>query len=79
LLDSAIREQIFEIVDLVAEGDGVVARFNYRVTVPDGTTTKTRGYVHYRFADGKIVSQDVMTDPDLTPVLAPFVSPPTGH
>ena len=74
-----MREQVFEIVDLVAEGDAVVARFNYRVTVPDGTTTEARGYVHYRLADGKIVSQDVMTDPDLTPVLAPLVAPPTGN
>jgi hypothetical protein len=31
-LHGAIREQIFDIVDLVAEGDLVVARFNYRVT-----------------------------------------------
>lgn len=75
-LDSAIRGQVFEVVDLVAEGDVVVARFNYRVTVPSGTTTKARGFVLYRLDEGKIVSQDVMTDPDLTPVLAPLVSPP---
>jgi ketosteroid isomerase-like protein len=35
-LHGAIREQIFDIVDLVTEGDLVVARFSYRVTVPDG-------------------------------------------
>jgi ketosteroid isomerase-like protein len=77
-LGSVIREQVFEVVDLVAEGDAVVARFNYQVTVPDGTTTKARGYVHGLLEDGKIVSQDVLTDPDLSPVFAPLMSPPTS-
>lgn len=35
-LHAAVGEQIFEIVDLVAEGDAVVARFNYRVTSSTG-------------------------------------------
>lgn len=78
-LDSATREQVLEIVDLVAERDVVVARFDYRITVPDGTTTKARGYALYRLHDGKIVSADVMTDPDLTPLLTPLLSPPLGH
>lgn len=77
-LGSVIREQVFEVVDLVAEGDAVVARFNYQVTVPDGTTTKARGYLHCLLEDGKIVSQDVLTDPDLTPAFAPLMSPPTS-
>jgi predicted ester cyclase len=35
-LHAAVGKQIFEIVDLVAEGDAVVARFNYRVTPSTG-------------------------------------------
>jgi hypothetical protein len=56
-----------------------MARFDYRVTVPDGTTTEARGYVHFRLIGGQIVSQDVMTDPDMTPVLAPLMAPPTSR
>jgi hypothetical protein len=40
---------------------------------------KALGFVHCRFADGKIVAQDVMTNPDMTPVLAPLLAPPTGR
>jgi hypothetical protein len=78
-LHASVGEQIFEIVDLVAEGNAVVARFNYRVTLLDGTITKALGFVHCRLADGKIVAQEVMTNPDMTPVLAPLLAPPTGR
>jgi ketosteroid isomerase-like protein len=78
-LHAAMGEQIFDIVDLVAEGDAVVARFTDRVTFLDGSTTRARGFVHCRLADGKIVAQDVMTNPDMTPVLAPLLAPPTGR
>ena len=76
---AAVGEQIFDIVDLVAEGDAVVARFNYRLTLLDGSMAKARGFVHCRLADGKIVAQDVMTNPDMMPVLAPLLAPPTGR
>ncbi len=56
-----------------------IARFNYRVTLLDGTITKASGFVHCRFADCKIVAQDVMTNPDMTPVFAPLLAPPTGR
>jgi hypothetical protein len=65
-------------VDLVAEGDLVVARFNYRVTVPDGSTTEARGFAHFTLADGKIAAQDVITALDMGPVLAPLVARPSG-
>ncbi len=42
-LNAAVREQLFDIEDLVAERDAVVARFNYRVTLPDGSMTTGRG------------------------------------
>jgi ketosteroid isomerase-like protein len=74
---AAVAEQSFEIVELVAEGDTVVARFKYRATFPDGSMVKARGYGHFRLADGKIVAQHVMTNPDMMPVLAPLLPPPT--
>jgi len=45
----------------------------------DGSTTKRRSFVHRRLADGKIVVQDVMTNPDMMPVLAQLLAPPTGR
>ena len=64
---------------MVVEGDAVVARFKYRVTLHDGTMTTASGFVHCRVAGGKIVAQDVMTNPDMSPVLAPLLAPPTGR
>ena len=54
----------------------MVARFNYRVTLPDGSRTTARRFAFLRLADGKIVVNDVMTVPDLMPVLAPLLEPP---
>jgi hypothetical protein len=64
-------------VELVAEGDVVVARFNHRATLLDGSVVKARGYGHCRLADGKIVALHVMTNPDMTTVLATLLAPPT--
>jgi len=77
--NKAVVRQYFEIVDSVGEGDAVVARFNYRVTLLDGTTTKASGFVHRRLGDGKIVAHDVMTNPDMAPVLAQLMAPSTGR
>jgi hypothetical protein len=46
--------------------------------VPRRRKGLTGGAITYRLADGKIVAQDVMTDPDLTPVLGPLLAPPDG-
>lgn len=78
-LNAAVREQLFDIEDLVAEGDAVVARFNYRVTLPDGSMTTARGSAFFRLADSKIVVNDVMTVPDLMPVFARCWSLRPGH
>jgi len=69
-LDSATHEQVFHIVDLVAAGDVMVARLDYQVTVPDGTTTTARGYVLYRLSEGTIRVAGRDEGPDLTLVLA---------
>jgi ketosteroid isomerase-like protein len=66
---TAIRTVISEfeanIDELVAEGDSVVARCSYRLTLPDGSTTTARGHSYYRLIDGKIAKSEAMTVPDM--------------
>jgi len=59
-----------EIQDLVAEGNAVVARFNYAITLPNGEKITARGLTYYRLADGMIVEDDPITTPDLMQVFA---------
>ena len=59
-------ERRFDIEDLVAEGDAVVARFSFEITDPTGKKFTVRGLTYYRLADGKIVEDDPITTPDLT-------------
>jgi ketosteroid isomerase-like protein len=75
---AAVREQRFDDEELVADGDAVFARFNYVITLPDGGTTTARALAYYRLADGRIVVNDVMFDPDLMQVLGPLMAPPPG-
>jgi predicted SnoaL-like aldol condensation-catalyzing enzyme len=75
---AALKEQRFEDEELVAEGDAVFARFNYIVTLPDGSTRTARALAYYRLADGRIEVNDVMFDPDLMQVLGPLLTPPPG-
>jgi len=75
-LDAAIGDHDFEIVDVVAEED-----FRGRPVQQSGHPAgrdegASRGYAHDQFEDGEIVSRDVMTDSDLTPVSAPLQSLP---
>lgn len=60
----------------MADGDAVFARFNYTVALPDGSTTTVRTMAYYRLADGRIVVNDVMFDPDLMSLLCPLMAPP---
>ena len=59
-----------EIHELVAEGEAVVARFTYAITLADGQEVTARGLAYYRLADGRIVEDDAMTTPDLRQVFA---------
>ncbi len=59
-----------EIQDLVAEGDAVVARFTYAITLPTGESITARGLTYYGLADGRIVEDDPITTPDLTQIFA---------
>ncbi len=67
-----------EIKDLVAEGDAVVARFDYAITLPGGERITARGLTFYRLADGRIVEDDPITSPDLMQVFAAQMPPPAS-
>jgi len=67
-----------EIQDLVAEGDAVVARFTYAITLPTGEKITARGLTYYRLADGRIVEDDPITTPDLTQVFADQMPTPAS-
>ena len=67
-----------EIKDLVAEGDAVVARFTYEITLPTGEPVTARGLTYYGLADGRIVEDDPITTPDLTQVFADQMPAPAS-
>jgi hypothetical protein len=73
-----VKEQRVDEEELVAEVDAVFARFNYTITLPDGSTTTARALAYYRLADGRIAVNDVMFDPDPMKVLGPLMAPPPG-
>ncbi len=75
---AVLKEQRFDDEEMVADGDAVFARFNYVITLPDGSTTTSRALAYYRLANGKIVVNDAMFDPDLMHVLLPLMAPPPG-
>jgi ketosteroid isomerase-like protein len=67
IADSPVfSERTFDIEDLVAEGEAVVARFSFQITDPAGNVISARGLTYYGLADGKIVEDDPITTPDLT-------------
>jgi ketosteroid isomerase-like protein len=67
-----------EIEDLVAEGDAVVARFSYAITLPSGERVTARGLTYYRLADGRVVEDEAITTPDLMQVFAAQMPPPAS-
>jgi len=79
MLAAAIPERRFEVHDLIAEGDAVVARFTYQMTLATGEKVDARGLTYYRLANGKIVEDDPLTSPDLAQVLGPMMQAPAGR
>ena len=75
-IGAVISGMRFNIQDLVAEGDAVVARFTSEFTLATGEKIDGRGMTFYRLADGKIVEDDPIEMPDLTPMLAAHMPPP---
>lgn len=63
-------------IDLMAEGDAVVARFVLEVTPASGETVSANGLTYYRLAGGKIVEDDPFTRPDLAQLLG--LAPPAA-
>ncbi len=69
---SALSDARFDVDELVAEGDAVVARWKMEAThsgslmgeVPTGKKISARGLTYYRLKDGQIVEDDPMSTPD---------------
>ena len=57
-MGAVIPSMRLDIVDLVAEGDAVVARFTSEITLANGKKIDGRGLTYYRLANGKIVEDD---------------------
>jgi len=76
-LGKALTDVRFEIENLVAEGDAVVARFTMEGThsgslmgeTPSGKKISSRGLTYYGLANGRIVEDDPMTTPSLVDLL----------
>ena len=66
----ALPNRGFDIEDLVAEGDAVVARLALEMTDTTGRKISARGLTYYGLADGRIVEDDPITTPDLMQSLA---------
>lgn len=74
-LTAALPERRFDIEELVAEGDAVVARYSSEMRTPTGTTIAVRGLTYYRLDDGRIVEDDPFSTPDLMQELGPLLAP----
>ena len=74
-LAAALPERRFDVEEMIAEGDAVVARFTLEMRDPGGKTISVRGLTYYRLADGKIVEDDPITTPELTQQLGPLIAP----
>lgn len=77
-LASALPERHFDIEELIAEGDAVVARYTNEMRDAAGNTVSVRGLTYYRLADGRIVEDDPITTPDLAAALGPLLAPATA-
>ncbi|MGA2513450.1 MAG: nuclear transport factor 2 family protein [Candidatus Limnocylindrales bacterium] len=75
---TVISDMRFDIQDLVAEGDAVVARFTWAYTLASGKKIEGRGLTYYRLADGKIVADDPFQTPDPAPEIATLMAPPVA-
>ena len=77
-LAAVLPDRQFDIEELIAEGNAVVARYTSELRDRNGRTISVRGLTYYRLADGKIVEDDPLTTPELTRELAPLLAPATA-
>ena len=75
---AAIPERRFDLLDLVAEGDAVVARFAWEMTGTNGKSISARGLTYYRLADHKIVEDEPMSNPDMVEALGSLMPAPAS-
>jgi predicted ester cyclase len=76
-MSTALSGMKFEIEELVAEGDSVVARWTMEAThtgslmgePPSGKKISSRGLTYYRLVNGQIVEDDPLSSPDLLQAL----------
>ena len=76
-MSAAFSDVRFEIDDLVAEGDSVVARWKMEAThtgslmgeTPTGKRISSRGLTYYRLVSGQIVEADEMSSPNMLQAL----------
>jgi predicted ester cyclase len=86
-MKSALTDLRFDIADLVAEGDSVVARWKMEAThtgslmgeSPSGKKISARGLTYYRLDNGQIVDDDPISTPDLLQELGAQVPAQTGR
>ena len=86
-MTSALTDVHFDIDDLVAEGDAVVARWTMEAThsgslmgePPTGKRISGRGLTFYRLDNGRIVEDDPLSTPDLLQELGVQVPVQTGR
>jgi predicted ester cyclase len=76
-MSMALSDVQYEIDDLVAEGDSVVARWRMAAThtgslmgeSPTGKRISSRGLTYYRLVNGQIVEDDPVSSPDILQAL----------
>ena len=76
-MSKALSGLKFDIDDLVAEGDSVVARWTMEAThtgslmgeTPTGKKISYRGLTYYRLVNGRIVEDDPISSPDMLQAL----------
>ena len=74
-MKSAITTMDIEIEDIMGEGDSVVIRGKLNVTQTTGKRITARIITYYRLANGKIVEDDPISNPDLTQILGNVMPP----
>lgn len=74
-LMSALPERRFDIEELIAEGDAVVARYTNELRDASGAAISVRGLTYYRLEDRRIVEDEPITTPDLAMALGGLLAP----
>ena len=77
-MGAVISGMTIDIVDLVAEGDAVVARYTSEITLASGKKIDVRGLTYYTLDNGKIVVDDAIESPDLSQELAALMPSPVS-